>query len=165
MTWPSKDIPTTRSSDSSRDTPTRPRPGSCRSHCEPAFAELDDDTIEKFRRELYTEINEPMMRTVGGRPRILNHRTNDDDLEVALHLMKLAEAQRRVRNAEDRRAGAEADRRAHTCQLCGRYDPTAVTGSYVAANQWCELCRDGQHRQELDAHARPHRRRARLSPT
>ena len=83
-----------------------------------------------------------MIRNVAGRPVSIDPASSDDDFAVALTWLKTDEAARRVSRDTGRRTSQEHDRRIHTCKLCGRYDRTANSGKGVAADQWCEPCRD-----------------------
>jgi hypothetical protein len=115
-----------------------------------AFDTLDAETIDKFRRELYSLIREPWSRKVNGRDRVLNHRSNEGDFAVALHAMKVDEAARRVAQAERRRDTDDRYARDHRCAICHRVDPTAHS-SYIKS-ALCEPCRDLDAAQRVAEH-------------
>ena len=104
-----------------------------------AFDELDDATVDRLKRKLYTEIREPWLRDIDGRTVALNHRTNPADFDTALVWLKLDTAARRITRDNQLRTSQEQNQRTHTCKLCGRYDPTARTATGVVADRWCEL--------------------------
>ena len=117
-----------------------------------AFDTLDADTVDKFRRELYSRIREPWVRKVNGRDRVLEHRSNEHDFGVALHAMKVDESARRVAQDRQQRDSDARWRGDHTCPICGRIDRTA-NSSRIVANVWCEGCRSVDAAQQVAEHA------------
>ena len=67
-----------------------------------AFDAIDAATEEKLKKSLHREISEPWMRTIGGRPVIVNHRSNEDDFAIALCWLKVDEAAHRVARDSER---------------------------------------------------------------
>jgi len=119
-----------------------------------AYSDIDDATELDLKRELWSGgYSGPMVRSNGGGKPFLADPREDADFEVCLHWLRLDEAARRLARDNERRTSHEQNQRTHTCKLCGRYDPTASTGTVALADRWCQPCRDELARQDVAEHA------------
>ena len=106
-----------------------------------------------MKRQLYTEVSEPWLRTFGRRSVVVNHRSNESDFDIALTWLKVDEARARVRRADERTASEERSRLTHTCPLCQRVDATAHSDAMLGVTALCQSCLDEWRRQEVSEHA------------